>query len=570
MRLRRWVVVGGLGLAVAGWAQSGLSAPLVIEAEMAPVRTAGDRVGDVWNLHSPGRVGGYLSADRPVRVELKVTAYGSPLGGEWPWMDLTLDGVIVAGTFVAGERPVAYRFSLMLPAGVTEVAVGFTNDAVSEMEDRNLYVDKIAIALAKTALETSQPPLKLASPTEFLAAFQAREQRTLAATRDAIARHRQGPVIIRVTTPEGRPAAGVKIDVKLTRHAFLFGCNFFEFKRHDDPAKNEQYEKHFEELFNYATLPFYWRGYEWRRGQPDYAKTEAEIAWLAARGIRMKGHPILWGHEAGEPPWAGGQPSPDQQRARVADLLTRFRQIEFWEVVNEPSHIPQPKIDAPYRWAREANGAARLIVNDYHVLTNGRPEFFRLIARAQENDVPIDAIGMQAHEPRDARLPLARVKRVLDKYAELGLPIHITEFTPTTDGRPVTDHAADVARGAVWNEATQAEYAEQFYRVCFAHPSVAAITWWDLHEGEAWLAGGGLLRKDFSQKPAYNRLKNLIHQEWTTHTTVTTDETGIARFRGFFGEYQVTVQDERGTASATRSCAQDGENVWHIRLTSSR
>jgi len=28
--------------------------------------------------------------------------------------------------------------------------------------------------------------------------------------------------------------------------------------------------------------------------------------------------------------------------------------IDFWEVVNEPSHLPSLKIDDPHRWAREA------------------------------------------------------------------------------------------------------------------------------------------------------------------------------------------------------------------------
>ena len=32
--------------------------------------------------------------------------------------------------------------------------------------------------------------------------------------------------------------------------------------------------------------------------------------------------------------------------------------IEFWEVVNEPSHLAEPKIDEPYRWARAGRSRA--------------------------------------------------------------------------------------------------------------------------------------------------------------------------------------------------------------------
>ena len=43
-------------------------------------------------------------------------------------------------------------------------------------------------------------------------------------------------------------------------------------------------------------------------------------------------------------------------------------------------------------------------------------------------------------------------------------------------------------------KAAQADYAVKFYRVCFAHPSMRAITWWDLCDQGSWLPGGGMLR----------------------------------------------------------------------------
>ena len=81
--------------------------------------------------------------------------------------------------------------------------------------------------------------------------------------------------------------------------------------------------------------------------------------------------------------------------------------------------------------------------------------------------VPFDGIGIQAHEPRTERFPLDRVRAVLDHYATLGKDLHITEFTPTSAGAPMT-----ARRVGVWDEAAQADYAVKFYRVAFAHPSV--------------------------------------------------------------------------------------------------
>jgi hypothetical protein len=77
--------------------------------------------------------------------------------------------------------------------------------------------------------------------------------------------------------------------------------------------------------------------------------------------------------------------------------------------------------------------------------------------------------------------------------------------------------------------------------VCFAHPAVKGITWWDLCDQGSWLAGGGLLRKDLSPKPAFDSLRRLIHEEWRTKAEGRTDGSGEFTFRGFAGRYEVTA-----------------------------
>jgi hypothetical protein len=214
--------------------------------------------------------------------------------------------------------------------------------------------------------------------------------------------------------------------------------------------------------------------------------------------------------------------------------------IEFWEVVNEPAHLAGIPIDMPYRLARETSPKAYLIVNDYGVFSDGYPPFFDLIKDAKLNGVPFDGIGIQAHEPRDMAFLLTNVQAILDKYATLNKEIHITEFTPQSNRKKVI---GSPWRG-VWDEAQQADYAEKFYRICFAHPAVVAITWWDLSDQNSWLEGGGMLREDLSPKPVYDTLKKLIHEEWHTHLQGKTDDSGRFQFSGFYGLYRVTAQSD--------------------------
>lgn len=42
-----------------------------------------------------------------------------------------------------------------------------------------------------------------------------------------------------------------------------------------------------------------------------------------------------------------------------------------------------------------------------------------------------------------------------------------------------------------------------------------------------------------SLKPLYETVHPLIHEEWHTHERLTTDDGGIVRFPGYFGNYAV-------------------------------
>ncbi len=176
------------------------------------------------------------------------------------------------------------------------------------------------------------------------------------------------------------------------------------------------------------------------------------------------------------------------------------------------------------------------------MLADGGPGFFKLLTAAKQSGVPFDGIGIQAHEPRTMRFPLDRVQEILDQYATLGKELHITEFTPTSGGQKITGSH----REGVWDEAAQADYAVKFYRVCFAHPALRAITWWDLSDQGSWLPGGGMLRADMSPKPVYEQLKRLIHEEWKTQIDVTTDTAGRVAFRGFRGNYRLAIESPSG------------------------
>ena len=106
-------------------------------------------------------------------------------------------------------------------------------------------------------------------------------------------------------------------------------------------------------------------------------------------------------------------------------------------------------------------------------------------------------------------------------------------------------------------EARQAKEIETMYRELFNHPLVEAITSWDFTD-ECWLnAPAGFLRKDSTEKPSFQTLKNLIHGEWETHEKLTTDENGFINVNGFKGEYNISAEG----LSAKINLEKDSEQI---------
>ena len=550
-RIVLFVIVAALCRGTGAWA-------LTIEAERAKVRTAGMGIRGGWNLFTNGQVGDAVRVAKAGKYRVVVRARGSPAKGVWPRMVLVVDGQRRGAATVASKEFAEHAFEIELAAGLHRVAVAFTNDLLAGREDRNLYLDRIVL----------EPPAGVSEPTlaaaeELTVEAQKHEDAAVQKATESIERHRKGKATVRVVDAAGKPVAGASVVAELARHDFLFGCNIYMFDRYKTAKENAAYKRAFRELFNAATTGFYWRGYEPVRGKPNYAYTDKVVSWCRRHGIRLKGHPLLWATQHGVPRWSKGQPSPEIQKQRVAEIIERYSgKIDFWEVVNEPSHLRALKIDEPYRWAREADPKAYLIVNDYYVMANGFPPFFKLLEAAKRSGVPFDGIGIQAHEPRTMRFPLESVQRILDRYATLGKELHITEFTPTSGGKPITGSHLQ----GKWDEAAQADYAAKFYTVCFGHPSVVAVTWWDLCDHGSWLPGGGMLRRDLSPKPVYARLKKLIHETWHTRAEGKTDAAGRFAFRGFFGQYAVSVQHDGATAAAKPHLAKATANEFSVTL----
>ena len=538
---------------------------LTITADEAYIKPVGGLQQGVWNLWNDGEWGDFILVKTSGDFHVFVEAKGSLLQGVGPIMTLTVDGKAISSVEVKETHLKVFPFTVHLEPGAHRITLQYENDQQSATEDRNLFIASMGIYPAggqgDTALGTEADAL-----SEWNKQEAARETAALDEANAEIERERKENATITVKDAMGQAAVGATVTVEETQSEFLFGCNIFGFDSQGTPAENELYKQRFEDLFNFATTFFYWSVYEVEQGKPMYAYTDKVVAWCRDRHIRVKGHPLLWLNPAGVAPWIKGGPTPEQQRKRITDIVGRYRgQIDFWEVVNEPMHWTDLKVNDPYKWAREADPQARLIINDYDDMGDGNPAFYALLQKAIADRVPFEGIGLQSHDPERVGYSPRWIKANLEHYAQLGKDLYITEFTPGSGGGAFLTETREPT-GKVWDEQTQADYAVRFYTMCFANPAVKGITWWDLCDKGSWRKNGGLLRPDLSPKPVYLALGKLIHDAWSTHAQGQTDGTGTYGFRGFRGDYTVTVQAYGKTVTREFALTEKGPNALQIAL----
>ena len=411
------------------------------------------------------------------------------------------------------------------------------------------------------------------------------EEGLLQGAAERIEQHRKSDVTILVVDEAGQPVPDMQVSVEQTRHAFLFGCNFFQFGKFNNEADETSYRQQFAGLFNYATLGFYWPSYEPRKDQPNHTYTEEVARWCQEHGIATKGHPLAWNYF--EPRWLPNDLAEIKrlQLERITDCVSRFRGlIDIWDVVNEATHFERDEfqkrsprmtkmweetgrvefVDECFKTARAANPDATLLINDYRTDV----KYVQLIEDMTKQALsrPYDVIGIQSHM-HGGVWKNQQLWDVCERFAQFKVPLHFTEMTVLSgvagwERRKEEDSWDSTPEG----EKSQAQEVRRIYTMLFSHPAVTGITWWDFADRHAWQgAPAGLINKDLQPKPAYNVLKELVKSQWWTKLQVRTDAEGRATFRGFLGDYDAALVTADGkVVNMPLTVSRDQPNTFRI------
>jgi len=282
-----------------------------------------------------------------------------------------------------------------------------------------------------------------------------------------IEKYRKSDAIVEVVDKDGNPVKDAIIKVNQISSDFLFAANVtiitgdlggtipiehYEYKpRFATQEQEDEFKKRFAELFNCATIPLYWRTIEPEFEKPDYSAVDRILEWCRSQDIKVKGHTLVWVHGDNIPQWFRELTPEEQKKAlekHVRDTVSRFKgKIDMWDVVNEAAWATATLAGMsmyeytalPFVWAKESDPDALMAINEAFAITPNEKmdQFLKILSDFEENDIPCDIIGIQAHINRTDRFRLDTFMEMLDRFKRFSKPIHITEFTPCSDELPI-------------------------------------------------------------------------------------------------------------------------------------
>ncbi len=443
--------------------------------------------------------------------------------------------------------------------------------------------------------------------------FLLHEDYTKERVKSGIEQYRKAPVRVRVRSKEALPE-NLTLELHQLTHEFGFGANLFMLDEFESDEKNALYRSKFPEILNLATLPFYWdaqepepRKYRFDRdSSPMYRRPNAELCldYCAEKGIEPKAHCLNYDHM--RPKWLADVDTPTYKRElenRFEVLAERFAdRIPSWEVTNETFNLTFARdfLEDNYysrfyrerdfnKWSFETADryfrTNKLIINDHldfgcmrslhgEFFGERSPYFAEIDRLTREGVSHLDSVGFQFHcffpKAREAELAVTRynpehIFDVLDTYERLGKKLQITEMTLSAFSYDAED------------EEVQGELTRRLYEIFFSHPAMEAIIYWNLVDGYAAGARvgdmargenvyhGGLLRHDFTEKPAYKALKRLISTDWRTDVTLPLRE-GEARTRAFCGRCKAILHVGERTLERELSVSNERNNFVEFTL----
>jgi hypothetical protein len=287
-------------------------------------------------------------------------------------------------------------------------------------------------------------------------------------------------------------------------------------------------------IFGLAMVPVNWGQIEQTRGKYDFSKTDACISILAKRKLAIGAGPLICFDERFLPKWlVQSDASFEKIRECAYEFATaaaaRYTgMVRTWNVVSRLNAMNCFSFGfeqileitrAANMAVKAAAGRAMRIID----VSNPWGEYYGQIPDTLppvvymdmviQSGINFDAFGLQMRFGRDQTgmhvRDMLQISTLLDSYAPISRPIYIT--TVEVPGKSTAGSCAAEVAGLwhkPWDEATQAEWLDQFYRISLSRPFIDGVIYAGLTDNkDGIVADSGLVTAGLEPKASYLALK---------------------------------------------------------------
>jgi len=260
----------------------------------------------------------------------------------------------------------------------------------------------------------------------------------------------------------------------------------------------------------------------------DFADADKLVAFAKAHKMKVRGHTLVWHAQTSR--WVGqANFTPDKLAEtlhnHINTVVKHFKgKVYAWDVVNEAFNdngtmrsslwFDKPGIgfagkgpefiEQSLRWAHEADRRVKLFYNDYSAETENKKSdaIYAMAKDFKARGVPLTGIGFQMHLDQSFNSEAVdSVRRNFDRFAKLGLEIHVTEM----DVRVRDNSEASLT--------FQANLYRDIAAICSQQKACKLLQVWGLTDKHSWIPGvfrgtGWALPWDekYQKKPAYDAI----------------------------------------------------------------
>ena len=401
---------------------------------------------------------------------------------------------------------------------------------------------------------------KLPTASEFPASLQPDAQWRKDANK-RIEKIRKGDFSVIVKDKDGNVIPNAEVEFDMFEHEFQFG-NSVTKSIHENPTYAEKHG----ELFNAAVLEHFlkWQAYE---GNKEESRREVEAA--KAAGVKyLRGHSLFWEKMKGSGNWYLTPPdletisTKDAYLARCEEHVKEicedfYEDFIEWDVINE---IDSDKMFADKfgddTWKSQFEMARKYSKEGTDLYYNDNTQhlagttYFDTLEKVIATGADFDGIGFQSHYDRNVP-DVEEIIALYEKMENYGdKKLKVTEFT-----------------NAITDMAYQGNFTRDIMIASFAEDDMTGFILWNFWDSSVDDSFRTIYDNNWNLKPAGEQFIDLVYNKWwTKDAKAVTDAQGKATVRGFYGDYDITVNANGKTKTVMAAYHKGYDNVLEITI----